>query len=330
MIKRTSKQYIQSILAKHKEWSVLDIGCGYSANENANVICDIQDLSNFYKDKSFVKLENKKLPFKDNQFDFVIASHVLEHVEDIEYFIKELERISKRGYIEVPTTLEDNLVFENKKDHLWHMNFDDTDLKLLISKQINDEYKNSLDKIAKNQILKEIENFKIDEIPNNLVEEEVKILAQGMSEEDAKKSRKNFENVAKKRIKVGLILNEFGEQNKVKVTEQEIQSEVQKQLRMMPGQEKMVMEIYQKNPSALASLRGTVYEEKIIDLIKTKAKPNKKEISKEEAEKILKEHQKQEHDHNHQTEKKADTKKAPAKPKSIKSNKTQVKKVSKK
>ena len=66
----------------------------------------------------------------------------------------------------------------------------------------------------------------------------------------------------------------------------------------MPGQEKMVMEFYQKNPSALASLRGTVYEEKIIDLIKTKAKPSKKEISKEEAEKILKEHQKQDHDHN--------------------------------
>ena len=151
-----------------------------------------------------------------------------------------------------------------------------------------------------------------------------------MSEEDVKKSKKNFESIAKKRIKVGLILNEFGEQNKVKVTEQEIQAEVQKQLRMMPGQEKMVMDFYQKNPSALASLRGTVYEEKIIDLIKTKAKPNKKEISKEDAEKILKEHQKQEHDHNHQTEKKADTKKAPAKPKSTKSNKTKVKKVSKK
>ena len=173
------------------------------------------------------------------------------------------------------------------------------DLKLLVSKQINDEYKNSLDKLAKTQILKEIENFKVDEIPDNLIEEEVKILAQGMTEEDSKKSRKNFEEVAKKRIKVGLILNEFGEQNKIKVTEQEIQAEVQKQLRMMPGQEKMVMEFYQKNPSALASLRGTVYEEKIIDLIKTKAKPNKKEISKEEAEKILKEHQKQDHNHDH-------------------------------
>ena len=48
-------------------------------------------------------------------------------------------------------------------------------------------------------------------------------------------------------------MNEFGEQNKVQVSEQEIQSEVQKQLRMMPGQEKMVMDFYQKNPSAVAS-----------------------------------------------------------------------------
>jgi len=209
------------------------------------------------------------------------------------------------------------------------------DLKLLVSKQINDEYKNSLDKLAKTQILKEIENFKVDEIPGNLIDEEVKILAQGMSEEDAKKSRKNFEGIAKKRIKVGLILNEFGEQNKIKVTEQEIQAEVQKQLRMMPGQEKMVMEFYQKNPSALASLRGTVYEEKIIDLIKTKAKPNKKEITKEEAEKILKEHQQLEHDHNHPEEKKgaatkAVAKKDAAKTKAIKSKETNAKKVSKK
>ena len=214
-----------------------------------------------------------------------------------------------------------------------------TDLKSLVSNQINDEYKNSLDKLAKTQILKEIENFKVEEIPENLIEEEVKILSQGMKDEDIKKNKKNFEAVAKKRIKVGLILNEFGEQNKIKVTEQEVQAEVQKQLRMMPGQEKMVMEFYQKNPSALASLRGTVYEEKIIDLIKTKAKSNKKEISKEEAEKILKEHQKQEHSQNHNNEKskekKASTKNVTSKnettkPKTLKNKQTVSKKVSKK
>jgi trigger factor len=180
------------------------------------------------------------------------------------------------------------------------------DLKKLISNQINDEYKNSLDRLSKNQILKELEKFKIDEIPENLIEEEVKILSQGMSEDDAKKSRKNFEELAKKRIKTGLILNEFGEQNQIKVNEQELQTEIQKQLRMMPGQEKMVMDFYQKNPSAVASLRGTVYEEKIINLIKEKAKPNKKEISKDEAEKILKESQNQSEDQNSDTEVKSD------------------------
>ena len=71
-----------------------------------------------------------------------------------------------------------------------------------------------------------------------------------------KKIKLNLLETAKTRIKTGLILNEFGEQNKIQVSEQEIQAEVQKQLRMMPGQEKMVMDFYQKNPSAVASLRG--------------------------------------------------------------------------
>ena len=209
------------------------------------------------------------------------------------------------------------------------------DLKSLISKQINDEYTNSLDRLSKNQILKEIEKFKVSEIPENLIEDEIKILSQGMSEEDAKKSRKNFEEVAKKRIKVGLVLNEFGEKNQIKVTEQELQAEVQKQIRMMPGQEKMVMDFYQKNPSALSSLRGTVYEEKILKLIKEKAKPNKKEISKDEAEKILKQSQLQEYSHPNKDEKKVEDKKLSSnktKPKStkIKPSVKKSKKVSKK
>jgi trigger factor len=213
------------------------------------------------------------------------------------------------------------------------------DLKTLISKQINDEYKNSLDQLSKNQILKEIEKIKVDEIPENLVEEEIKILSQGMSEEEAKKNKLKFTETAKTRIKTGLILNEFGEQNKINVSEQEIQAEVQKQLRMMPGQEKMVMDFYQKNPSAVASLRGTVYEEKILNLIKDKAKANKKEISKDEAEKILKEAHKHDHNHDHdheaakkETKKSVKTKTAKEKKPLAKASKSKpkVKKVSKK
>ncbi len=206
------------------------------------------------------------------------------------------------------------------------------DLKTLISKQINDEYKNSLDRLSKNQILKELEKFKVDEIPQNLVDEEVKVLSQGMTDEDKKKSKDNFEEIAKKRIKVGLILNEFGEQNQIKVSEQELQAEVQKQIRMMPGQEKMVMDFYQKNQSALASLRGTVYEEKILNLVKQKAKSNKKEVSKEEAEKILKQSQNQDEGTEQASKKKVETKKKEVKkttPKT-KSPAKKTKKVSKK
>ena len=212
------------------------------------------------------------------------------------------------------------------------------DLKSLISKQINDEFKNSLDQLSKNQILKEIEKIKIDELPQNLIEEEVKILSQGISEDETKKNKKSLEEKAKIRIKTGLILNEFGEKNEIKVNETEIQNEVQKQLRMMPGQEKMVMDFYQKNPSAVASLRGTVYEEKILNLIKEKGKPNKKDISKSEAEKILKEAHSHNHDHENEkkdTKKKSELKTVTEKKPSTKTAKTKpaakkTKKVSKK
>ena len=136
MIKRTSKKYIDNLLQNNSTWNILDIGCGYNANKFAKVVCDIQDLSNHYQDKEFIRLTEKKLPFKDKEFDFVVASHVIEHVEDVDFFIKELERVSRKGYIELPTKLEDNLVFENKNDHIWHMDFDDVGNRLLISKKI--------------------------------------------------------------------------------------------------------------------------------------------------------------------------------------------------
>ena len=162
-------------------------------------------------------------------------------------------------------------------------------LKELISKQINDEYKNSLAMITKKSILEQIEKEKLDQLPGNLIEQEVKILSQGMKEDEVKKKQKSLEEQAKKRIKTGLILNAFGEENKINVSQEEINVEIQKQFRMMPGQEKIVKDYYEQNPAAIDSLRGQIYEEKIIEEIKKKAKTTKKEITKEEAEKILKE-----------------------------------------
>ena len=223
-------------------------------------------------------------------------------------------------------------------------------LKELISKQINDEYKNSLEMISKKQIIEQIEKQKLDQIPDNLIEQEISILSQGMNEEDIKKNKKNLEEKAKKRIKTGIILNEFGEKNNIQVTEQEIQNEIQKQLRMMPGQEKIVKDYYEKNPSALAGIKGSIYEEKIIKEIKIKGKANRTEITKEQAEKILKDENEKNlnekanlsnhdhsHDHSHKHGEENDEKKASSKKETLakkakskaKKNK-QTKKVSKK
>ena len=135
MLKRTNINFVNETLGRNPKWKILDIGCGYRANKYASVISDTLDLSNFYKGKKFVKINEKKLPFKDKEFDFVISSHVIEHVEDFEFFLKEIERISSRGYVELPTRLADNLVFENKNDHIWWFLFDDINNKLIASRK---------------------------------------------------------------------------------------------------------------------------------------------------------------------------------------------------
>ena len=135
MLKRTTIKFVNNILKENVGWKILDIGCGYRANTYASVIADVQDLSDFYKEKKFIKIDGKKLPFKDKEFDFVISSHVIEHVQDFEFFIHELERVSSKGYIELPSRFADNLVFENKNDHIWWFTYDDINNLLIASKR---------------------------------------------------------------------------------------------------------------------------------------------------------------------------------------------------
>ncbi len=135
LLNRTTIDHINKILEENLNWKILDIGCGYRAHKSATVIADIHDFSNFYKNKKFVQIHEKKLPFEDKEFDFVIASHVIEHVDDFEFFIKEIERISPKGYIELPSRFADNLVFENKKDHIWWFIYNDITKTLIASKK---------------------------------------------------------------------------------------------------------------------------------------------------------------------------------------------------
>ncbi len=162
------------------------------------------------------------------------------------------------------------------------------DFKNLVKKQISREYKSSLDAITKKNILDQIENLHTIDLPQNLIEQEKHILTHGQKKEDIEKNDKKNTKLAKSRIKIGLVLNEIAEQNNLKISETEIKNEIEKQIKGMPGQEKMVMEYYQKNKSAVASLRGALYEEKIIGLIKNKITMNKKNVMLKEAEQIIK------------------------------------------
>ena len=196
---------------------------------------------------------------------------------------------------------------------------DVNDLKSLIEKQISSQYSQALDSITKKEILDQIEkNHEVD-LPQNLIDQEISLMTKNLKPDDKTKHKSNNEKLAKSRIKLGLLLNEYGEKNNLKVSDDEVRAEIQKQIKGMPGQEKMVLEHYQKNPNASQSLKGSIYEEKIISLIKSKIKLTSKEIGAKEAEKIISEFNKSN----------LDEKKSP-KIKSSEKNKSKSKKISKK
>ena len=209
------------------------------------------------------------------------------------------------------------------------------DLRSLIEKQISTQYKQPLDSITKKEILDQIDKLHETELPKSLVDQEINIITQKLKKEEVEKYRDKNLKIAKSRIKLGLILNEYGEKNNLKVNEEEVKAEIQKQIKGMPGQEKMVLDYYQKNPSATQSLKGALYEDKILSLFKSKIKLTKKDISTKDAEKIIFEFNKSsqnlsndDHSHSHGDETKVEKEKKTSK--TSLATKKKTKKVSKK
>ena len=208
-----------------------------------------------------------------------------------------------------------------------------TDLKSLIEKQISTQYKQALDSITKKEILDQIEKLHKIALPKNLVDQEIHLMTQQLKKDEKDKHKSKNLKIAESRIKLGLILNEYGEKNNLKVLDEEVQGEVQKQIKGMPGQEKMVLEYYQKNPSATQSLKGALYEEKILNLFKSKINLKKENITITEAEKIISNFNKlskdlsTDQDHGHGDEVKTKDNKGG---KSSSNTKKKIKKVSKK
>ena len=138
MIQRTALVHINKLLKKKKKWKILDLGCNFDANKYSTHVADVVDFSSFYSGKKkFYLIKNNRLPFKTNFFDFVITSHVIEHVNNINFFLKEIQRVAQKGYIELPTRFEDNIILNsnNIKDHKWMFVFDDVKKELLYCKK---------------------------------------------------------------------------------------------------------------------------------------------------------------------------------------------------
>lgn len=96
------------------------------------------------------------------------------------------------------------------------------------------------------------------------------------------KARDEYKKIAERRVRLGLVLAEIGEKNKIAVSDEEVSRAVVEQARQFPGQEQQVWEYYRKNPQALAAVRAPIYEEKVVDFVLELAKVDEKKVSRDE------------------------------------------------
>ena len=90
------------------------------------------------------------------------------------------------------------------------------DLENMVEKQIEFQYKQALEAITKKQILDQLDKSHKIDLPKNLVENEINGMTQNLKPEEKEKFKLENETRAKSRIKLGLLLNEYGEKNKLK------------------------------------------------------------------------------------------------------------------
>ncbi|MEO8651777.1 MAG: trigger factor [Hyphomicrobiaceae bacterium] len=102
---------------------------------------------------------------------------------------------------------------------------------------------------------------------------------EGKTEESA---RAEYRTIAERRVRLGLVLAEIGDQAKVEVTQEELRNALFREARRFPGQEKMVYEYFEKTPGAVQQLRAPIYEDKVVDLIVGQAKLTDRKVTREE------------------------------------------------
>ncbi len=187
----------------------------------------------------------------------------------------------------VPAAIDDELATKLKMKSI-------DDVKDAIRKQIQTEHDRLSRAKVKRALLDALDKANSFEVPQGMVDSEYNQIWQyhlqdvkqrGLdikkAEED-KETQDEFRQIAERRVRLGLLMSEVGERNKIKITNQELQQAMMREAYNYPGQEQEVLKYYQKNPSALAALRAPIYEEKVADFILSQVKVNEKTVTKDE------------------------------------------------
>ena len=193
-------------------------------------------------------------------------------------------------------------------------------LREAISDRIAEEYGEMTSAKLKRDVLDFLDNeYKFD-LPGKLVDGEFEqiwqTLEQQMKSENRsfedeetteEKAREEYRAIAERRVRLGLVLGTIGEEAKVAITEQELETALMDRARQFPGQEQQVFEFYKKTPEAMMELRGPIFEQKVVDHIVSGADLPEKKVSRDEMVAIL------EDDDSEAPKKEAAKKKKPAK-----------------
>ncbi|WP_298722582.1 trigger factor [uncultured Ferrovibrio sp.] len=172
------------------------------------------------------------------------------------------------------------------------------ELKDNIKRDLGQEYKNIARMKLKRGLLDQLAEKHDFPVPEGMVELEFNQiwnevtadkarfeaeLAEEKKTEDELKAE--YRKIAERRIRLGLLLSEVGRQNNIEVKPDEITRAMIEQARRFPGQERQVMEYFQKNPEAANSLRAPIFEDKVVDFILEMADVTDKPVTKEELQK---------------------------------------------
>ena len=168
-------------------------------------------------------------------------------------------------------------------------------LKDAARERLSAEFAGATRQRVKRTLLDRLDETHRFEAPPSLVEEEFKLMwdsikaemesggktfaDEGTTEDAAKEE---YRKIADRRVRLGLVLSEIGEKNKISVTDDEVGRAVIERARQMPGREKEVWDFYRNNPNALAQLRAPIYEDKVVDFILELATVTEKKVSREE------------------------------------------------